>query len=294
VNVRSLTIDDAPAVAAVAAADEHALRGSSHIGPSDVREWWSRTDLEHDSWLFEEDGVLTAVGWFMVWGDKGAFAGVVAQGWKGRGLGTALVERAEACGRNRGLSRMQTWIPPEDEAATALLGGRGYQEVRRFYEMAIELQSEPDVPELPAPLMLEEFCEEDARAFHAAMIESFEDHWDWHGSSFDEWWEMRRGQDRDEEGPLWFLVRDGDEVAAVVRNQANHGGGGYVGLLGVRRPWRGRGLGKALLYRTFAEFWRRGTTRVSLGVDADSPTGATKLYERVGMHVENANVVYER
>ncbi len=62
----------------------------------------------------------------------------------------------------------------------------------------------------------------------------------------------------------------------------------------MRRPWRGQGLGKALLYRTFAEFWRRGLPRVSLGVDADSPTGATKLYERVGMTVESANVVFEK
>ncbi len=121
------------------------------------------------------------------------------------------------------------------------------------------------------------------------MMESFQDHWEWHGSPFDEWWTLRH----DDDHSLWFLVRDGDEIAAIVRNEAREAGG-YVGLLGVRRPWRGRGLGKALLHRTFAEFWRRGLTRVSLGVDADSPTGATKLYERVGMTVDSATVVYER
>jgi GNAT superfamily N-acetyltransferase len=294
VNVRPLTQDDAAAIASMAFDDEIALRGHSHIGETDVLEWWSRTDLERDSWLFEEGGVPAAVGWFMVWGGKGAFAGLVAQGWKGRGIGTDIVERAEGRGRDRDLERMQTWIPPEDDAAVALLRNRGYEEVRRFYEMVIELESEPAVPELPAPLVLDEFREEDARAFHAATIESFQDHWDWHGSPFDEWWEMRKGQDRDEHGPLWLVVRDGDEIAAVIRNEANRGGGGYVGLLGVRRPWRGRGLGKALLYRTFAEFWQRGTTRVSLGVDAESPTGATKLYESVGMVVEAANAVYEK
>lgn len=293
-SVRPLTIADAPTVAAIAAADEEALRGHSHIGEAEVREWWSRTDLERDSWLFEESGVPVATAWFMVWGDKGAFAGLVAQGWKARGYGAALVERAEASARERGISRMQTWTPPEDESAAALFRSRGYEEVRRFYEMAIELDAEPAVSELPSQLVLDEFREEDARAFHAAMLDSFQDHWDWHGSPFDEWWELRRGQDRDEHGPLWLLVRDGDEIAAVIRNQANHGGGGYVGLLGVRRAWRGRGLGKALLYRTFAEFWRRGTPRVTLGVDADSPTGATKLYESVGMHVESSMVVYER
>jgi ribosomal protein S18 acetylase RimI-like enzyme len=67
-----------------------------------------------------------------------------------------------------------------------------------------------------------------------------------------------------------------------------------VGALGVRRPWRGRGLGRALLLRTFAEFRRRGVTRVTLGVDAENPTGATRLYESVGMDVELEAVVYEK
>jgi ribosomal protein S18 acetylase RimI-like enzyme len=62
----------------------------------------------------------------------------------------------------------------------------------------------------------------------------------------------------------------------------------------VRREFRGRGYAKALLYRTFAEFWDRGVPRVTLGVDAASPTGATHLYESVGMHVESENVVYEK
>jgi ribosomal protein S18 acetylase RimI-like enzyme len=55
------------------------------------------------------------------------------------------------------------------------------------------------------------------------------------------------------------------------------------GRPGVRRPWRRRGLGLALLRRAFGEFQRRGERLVQLGVDAASPTGATRLYERVGM-----------
>jgi ribosomal protein S18 acetylase RimI-like enzyme len=93
---------------------------------------------------------------------------------------------------------------------------------------------------------------------------------------------------------LWFVVRAGEEIAAAVWNLANRNGGGYVAALGVRRRWRGLGLGKALLYHSFAEFVRRGQTRVTLGVDAESPTGATKLYERVGMHVELESVVFEK
>ena len=62
----------------------------------------------------------------------------------------------------------------------------------------------------------------------------------------------------------------------------------------MRRPWRGKGYAKALLLHTFREFYERGMPRVTLGVDAESPTGATHLYERVGMHVEAENVVFEK
>jgi mycothiol synthase len=290
VNARPIAEDDVAAIVSVIRADEGAQRGRpSSVEEADLRMWWLRTDLEHDSWLYEEDGHVVALGWFDKDEGSGAFAGVVAQGAKGRGFGTALVERGEAAAAAKGVTVVRTWVMPEDEAAVALLSARGYREVRRFYEMAIDLETEPAVPSLPAPLALDTFREDDARAFHGAMVESFRDHWDWHGAGFDEWWKLRRDNDHS----LWFLVRDGDELAGVVRNELREAAG-YVGLLGVRRPWRGRGVAKALLYRSFAEFWRRGLTRASLGVDAESPTGATKLYEGVGMEVEHVNAVYER
>jgi ribosomal protein S18 acetylase RimI-like enzyme len=54
------------------------------------------------------------------------------------------------------------------------------------------------------------------------------------------------------------------------------------------------GLGMALLLHSFGEFYKRGQTVVCLGVDADNPTGATRLYERAGMHVETEYVCYEK
>ena len=65
-------------------------------------------------------------------------------------------------------------------------------------------------------------------------------------------------------------------------------------MLGVRRAWRRQGLGEALLLHSFAEFRRRGLTRGTLGVDASSATGATRLYERAGMSVYRDTVFLER
>lgn len=289
-NVRSLSPDDAPAVAALVRADDEALRGRpSHVDVTEVLAWWDRTNLERDSWLFQEEGRPVAAGWLFEYGPKAAFGGIVAQGAKGRGLGTAIVERAEATAREHGLGRMHTWVLPEDTAAVELFRGRGYVEVRRFFEMAVDLDAPPAAAAVPEGLLLEDFREADAHAFHAATVEAFEDHWEWHATPFAEWWEQRRSQDRS----LWFVVRDGDEIAGIVRNELRQKAG-YVGVIGVRRAWRGRGLGKALLQRSFQAFWERGLPRVTLHVDAESPTGATKLYESLGMHVENESATYER
>jgi ribosomal protein S18 acetylase RimI-like enzyme len=82
---------------------------------------------------------------------------------------------------------------------------------------------------------------------------------------------------------------DGDEIAGAALCWAvpslGENGLGWVGQLWVRRPWRRRGLGLALLHHAFRELYQRGYARVGLGVDSESLTGATRLYERAGMHM---------
>jgi GNAT superfamily N-acetyltransferase len=70
--------------------------------------------------------------------------------------------------------------------------------------------------------------------------------------------------------------------------------GGWIRQLGVRRPWRKKGIGLAILHHIFGKFYARGVTRVGLGVDAQSLTGATRLYERAGMHVKNHFARFEK
>ena len=63
-------------------------------------------------------------------------------------------------------------------------------------------------------------------------------------------------------------------------------------VVGVRRAWRRRGLGLALLRHAFGEYRRRGVRKVGLSVDAESVTGAPRLYERAGMRLQTGYVVY--
>jgi GNAT superfamily N-acetyltransferase len=166
---------------------------------------------------------------------------------------------------------------------------RGYAEVRRFWEMEIDLGDEPPAA---SPVDVDSLRDDEGPAFHAALEEAFADHWEPHPEPFETWWQRQVGRSN-YDPTLWFVIRDGDEIAAIARNEARESSG-YVGALGVRRPWRGKGYGKALLYHTFREFHRRGHRRVTLGVDAANPTGATRLYESVGMHSVREDVVWEK
>ena len=69
---------------------------------------------------------------------------------------------------------------------------------------------------------------------------------------------------------------------------------GWIRTLGVRRSWRKRGLGEALLLHSFTDFYGRGMKIIGLGVDAQNPTGATRLYQKVGMHAASEFVTYEK
>ena len=94
---------------------------------------------------------------------------------------------------------------------------------------------------------------------------------------------------------LVWMVMDGDEIAGANICVGNHEGDtqvGYVASIGVRRPWRGRGLAKTMLGVCFEEFARREKTATTLHVDAASRTGATHLYESVGMREVHRSAAY--
>lgn len=294
---RPLTPEDLPAVAGFLAEDEtHVFGRPSRLGLADVTAWLAEVDLERNSWLFEERGEIAAVAWAEVeeHHDAGFAVGVVHRGLQGRGLGSRLVDLFEARLRELDCERLHSVTLAPETAAASLLTARGYREVRRFWEMTIDLGDEPlPEPVLPDDMRIEQFGDDWARRYHAALEEAFADHWGNEPESFEAWWERQRSK-HDFEPSLWWFVRDGDEVAAAIRNDPRRSGGGWVGSLGVRPAWRGRGLGRALLLHTFGEFQRRGERRVGLGVDSENATGATRLYESVGMSVDSEQVVWEK
>lgn len=289
-RIRSATTDDFAEIARLFGSVEEAVLGRpSVLDATAVGDWLNAVVLETGSWVLEEGDAAVAAAFSQVKPGAEGFAGAVHPSVWGRGFGTRLVELAEAHLEKERAERAHTWTVAGDTAAERLFRGRGYEEVRRFWDMAVELDEEPLAPDLP----IRTFREEDAPSFHAALQEAFEDHWEHRAEPFDEWWSRQRSRSGYDPS-LWFLICDGEDVAGVIRNDLNYLGGGFVAALGVRRAWRGRGYGRALLLHSFREFRRRGMSRAALSVDASNATGATRLYESVGMHVELEMVVWER
>jgi ribosomal protein S18 acetylase RimI-like enzyme len=178
--------------------------------------------------------------------------------------------------------------------AAELLESRGYRDIRRFYRMAISLDGPPPPPEWPEGIEVSTFDLAEARELHAAREEAFADEWNHVEEPF-EHFERRVLQSGRLDPTLWWVARDRGEIAGfLLAAWKTHGDAGWIASLGVRRPWRRRGLGLALLRHALGEFHRRGERLVQLGVDAASPTGATRLYERVGMRVEREEVLYRK
>jgi mycothiol synthase len=294
-NVRPITADDLPALAEFLNEDETALFGRpSRVGVPDVTAWLSGIDLSTDTSLYEEDGGLVAARWVEKYDDTGVAIGIVHRERRGRGLGSELVERNEERLRQLGVARIHAVTLAPDVAADPLLISHGYRQVRRFWEMTIALGDDPPPePVLPDDLRIEPFCQDLARPFHAALDEAFAEHWEHQPEPFETWWERQIAKP-DHDPSLWFLVRTDEDVVAATRNDPERSGGGWIGAIGVRPAWRGRGLAKALLLHSFREFHRRGLRRVGLGVDSENATGATRLYESIGMVVDSENVVWEK
>src|SRR6185437_13280540 len=231
--------------------------------------------------------------------DLQAFASVLPDA-RGRGIGPALLAHIEQCA-SEAMDRftpdtrvvLQQWIAAANESARRLLERSGYQVVRRMWGMIVELAVEPPAVVWPAGITIRTpVTDADLRATHAAVREAFQDHWGYAEQPYEDF--ARANIEVDTFDPsLWFLAMDGDEVAGVMMGEILPDRG-WINDLGVRRPWRGRGLGAALLRHAFSELYRRGLHTIALGVDSQSLTGATRLYERAGMRIERQYAICEK
>jgi mycothiol synthase len=260
-------------------------------------------NLAHDAWVVTDPGG-EIVGYEEM-NNRGGFASLQGDGYvhpehASRGIGTSMLQVLEA----RALQMMVQAKPglrvyvrngmnTHDHAARQLHENEGYRPVRFFWHMEIDLNGPPPPPQWPHDIRVKSLrVGQDEHTIYQVIEEAFAEHWGHVPRSF-ETWSHRTLNSPDFDPNLYFLAWDGDQAAGGVMC-SHHGDLAWVGTLGVRRPWRKRGLGLALLLQAFESFYRRDERHIGLAVDAANETGATRLYERAGMHVARQYVVYEK
>jgi len=298
---RRPTQEDLPAVIELARTSWNADAGDD----DDPTEWLTTlfrvTPLEQNGWVVEdEEQRVVAVGVVRTRHPTRirSFNTVLPEA-RGRGIGSELLGRLEERARELagdGPEGEEVLLSIEcastNTGARRLFESRGFEHVRYFWKMGIDLDEEPPDAEWPEGIRLETARRGQERAVFDASEDAFQDHWDHQPHEYEEWREwMVETETYDPAN--WLLARDGEEIAGVSLLFIDPDVG-WVGVLGVRPPWRRRGIAKALLHASFRQIREAGRRRAALGVDAANPTGATQLYESVGMRVVSEAAAYRK
>jgi mycothiol synthase len=226
--------------------------------------------------------------------------------WRGKNIRHAMLLHNErrlreiASSHPKDMPRFfEVWAGDAEVDWVSLLTKESYKPIRYSFEMVRpNLEDIPDLP-LPEGLEVRPAKPEHYRSIYKAAVEAFQDHWGttgWREEEFKEW------QEQSFFNPdLWQVAWDGDEVAGMIlnfihekENREFNRKRGYTETICVRRPWRKKGLARALLARSFKVLKDRGMAEAALGVDAENISGALRLYESMGFRTVKRHATYRK
>jgi mycothiol synthase len=294
-TIRPARLDEVETAAELLNEHSRRLHGVDDQSSSELRQYWESPDVD-----FERD-VLVAEG------PDGCLVGYADLGLQGehiwldvRGLEpeplAALLRAIEArAAEKKPGAGLIGYTSEPDQLVRGLYEQAGYSVKRHGYRMEVSLDGGTPEPQWPEGFAVRTMRPgEEVRVYEAHMT-SFADTWMFSPEPYDVWshWFL---EDPAFDPSLWFLAEAGEELAgiSISRESENEPGLGWVRILGVVPKFRQRGLALALLRQTFVECASRGLGRVGLGVDAENPTGAVRVYERAGMHVARTNLILEK
>lgn len=226
--------------------------------------------------------------------------------WREKGIDRALLRAAEARAReiqagyedgSSGIFSMDAHNIETD--LKQLLESEGYEAVRYEFEMETpDLENIPDAP-LPEGLEVRPAVPAEYMKIIRASVEAFRDEWgavEMSDADIERW--LKNPQHQPE---LWVVAWDGSEVAGSILNFIKHDYNertgrrlGYTEFISVGRPWRKRGLARAMLARSMHVLKEAGMTQTALGVDTENLSGALRLYEGMGYRVVSGGTTYRK
>jgi mycothiol synthase len=283
--------------------------------PEETAAWLERSndqyDVSRDVEIVELEGVPVAyseVEWIDTTDGLREYrlGAMVDPDWRRRGIGRWLMRRMERHARmlaaQYSTERPEvfgSWNPDARVGKRILLEQEGYQPARWFFEMVRPDMDEIALPPLPDGIEVRPVAPDAYRQLWDADVEAFRDHWGGFDSSevvYQAWL-----KDPKFDPGLWVVAWDGDEIAGGVintiseaENAAFNRRRGWLQSVFTRRAWRRRGLARALVGRSLVLLRERGMTSAGLGVDADNPQAATRMYEEAGFEVDTRSTAYRK
>jgi len=293
-TIRPAVRDDLEATAAMLNEHSRRLHGVDDVTPPDLLLYWESPDVEFGQDIIIAENDAGVVGY----ADVGFFAEQIwldVRATDHESLPDLLSAIEKVAAAKQPDAGLMAYTSEDDEPLRDLLSRSGYEVIRHSYRMRIALGGERSEPEWPDGFTVHTMREGEERRVYDAHNASFADAWMFEAEPYELWrhWFI---EDPAFDPSLWFMAEHGDDVAGIViaRAAEYEPGLGWVRILGVLPEYRQRGLAQALLRHTFAEFESRGFDAVGLGVDAENPTGAVRVYERAGMHVERTNLLFQK
>lgn len=292
-TTRPVRLDDLESLLRLQQTHQIAVLGHPDVTLDDVRDQLAEPDLEPASpVVLDDDG--RALGCALVFVDGGsgrADLDVMVDPCRGGHLLDELLDRALALSASavaaRGIVQLEAdqGCYREDRQLAAALQSRGFVRATAFHRMRREFD-EPVQVRVPDGIVVERVDDETEPALRRAFAlhtTTFAGHFGFVARPWEQW--LAAHQARTGTGPLWFATLDDTDVGFLheTRQYVQDEDAGYVARLGVEPAARGRGVARALLLSSFAGMRERGLRAALLHVDSANATGATALYESVGM-----------
>jgi mycothiol synthase len=233
------------------------------------------------------------------------FDGTVHASFRGRGLGSYLLQWMESHARQEfsivddGLPQlMRTSCNAYQVDRRLCYEQHGFYAARYAYRMERDLaQPIAEVP-FPAALHLLKWSPGIDPALMDAFNEAFAGHWGLPRMNEELWRALFTGVPQFR-GDLTYLAMDGDRIVGFCLNWVDQASSqqaaepeGWIEAVGVIPEWRQRGLASALLCQALNLFKAEGLRQAALDVDTQNPTGALRLYEKLGFGIARETISY--
>lgn len=307
-TTRRPTLDDVPDLLKLVHASDIAAIGEPDFTADEVREALTapNTDPEQDCWVVLDES-QEIIGWAYPENPSGRdreFIEVYVEPVRGLPAFAPLLDlilarvAVRAANFGHDAVTVRAGAIPSETAWIDTLSAAGFTFVKQYARMTLSLAgvpaAEPDVPAGVTIRPLRPDDEGEMRRFHAMVEESFADT-DHPATTYDAWRE-RLASASSVSFDEWFVAEVDGEWAGVLESsdQGVEENEGWVKALAVHRPYRRRGVGRALLRRAFAAYAAKGRSSAGLGVDLENPTEAARLYRSVGMTPAYEVNMYQR